>query len=237
MSTAAKTIIKNLNAVTNGIVAILDAQNSDAFLCSGFIYNQNYVVTTASCVLRLGHNLNVVMGAGMLTVIPPEAETYSVAQAAIIANADYLLGDTTQDIAVLPVSIPAYHDSIQKVTMDAGAFDPVWSLTTGVSWDNTASKNAILSARDAGPVPRGAFVTNNQWWTYDDYMVVPADDSSSCEILFDGATVIGLRIPKANGSCGSVDAADPAAVNGYNSGFYTRTSAFIAWLLSVAGSQ
>ncbi|KAI9556820.1 hypothetical protein GHT06_016611 [Daphnia sinensis] len=217
-------------AVEGEFPYIASIQFERRHFCSGFIYSERWIVTTASCVYgRSTSQLDVVVG--IVSVIQPSAQQQTIAVSSISINDQYDPLTKMNDIALISLSRPVvFGTAVQAIRYDEvdetinTAITMGWGATTADGIEVTKLRKTELTL-PADCSSYGANEFNNN------YMICAGSSVSSPCQYDEGSPLvqngIAVGIMSKNQGCGTP----------YVPSIFTRLSAYYYWLNVVGGQQ
>ncbi|XP_057373732.1 chymotrypsin-1-like [Daphnia carinata] len=217
-------------AVEGEFPYIASIQLDRRHICSGFIYNERWIVTTASCVNGLSPNQLVVV-VGIVSFVQPSAQQQVIAVSSISINDDYDPLTKMNDIALISLNRPVvFGTAVQAIRYDEvdetinTAITMGWGATTADGIEVTKLRKTEL-AMPADCLSYGSIEFNNN------YMICAGSDVSSPCQYDEGSPLvqngIAVGIMSKNQGCGAP----------YVPSIFTRLSVYYYWLNVVGGQQ
>ncbi|KAI9556780.1 hypothetical protein GHT06_016571 [Daphnia sinensis] len=205
--------------------------------CAGFIYNANYVVTTASCVALLDQDTIVITAGSSRLNIPGADYLYGAQQ--VVTN-------TKGDIALIQTSRSfTFNENVNFIRFDQANYNEPASTVTG--WASTEAGGCTTSLDLLwGPTSLTSQISNCE-------SLIPNFDAGTM-ICVAGSANRNYNAAAIVGSCrfengapliqgmpplviGIKSLVEPSCSTGQVFTIYTRISTFFDWLLISAGPQ
>lgn len=229
---------------------VVSVSENDLHICGGFIYNDRWVVTAASCIAgRYKENVKVTIGA--LSLITPDPEEQIIT---VFSNVTYSGYDPTtklHDIALIELSRPIVfgtnaqairYDEIDESMLGTDPTKPLESYIVG--WGATIDGGLPATRLRYGPI--SSLSADCRSYGIDEYIqnymicagggpenvVAPCDFDEGSPLTQmanynNVPELIVVGIMSKNLGCG--DTTVPS--------IYTRLAAYYSWLLQTAGQQ
>lgn len=217
-------------AVEGEFPYIASIQLERRHFCSGFIYNERWILTTASCVYGLlPTQLDVVVG--IVSFVQPSAQQQIIAVSSISINDQYDPLTKMNDIALLSLSRPVvFGTAVQAIRYDEvdetinTAVTMGWGATTEDGIEVTKLRKTELTM-PADCLSYGSIEFDNN------YMICAGSDVSSPCQYDEGSPLvqngIAVGVMSKNQGCGVP----------YVPSIFTRLSVYYYWLNVIGGQQ
>lgn len=215
-------------------------------LCSGFIYNERWIVTAASCVQEVPIN-ELDVSVGFVSYITPGSSVAIYNVFAVQIYQEYNTTNKLHDVALLEVSRPITLDGANVDFLEYGESDEsdIAAKGTIMGWGVTRNGGLPSSVLNFGEITLpgncAVYGTSN----YDSkYMVCagtvedtvrPCNFDEGSPLVQPSSSgsekVVGIlsKVTGLGGECGS---------NPYYSSIYTRLAPYyVSWLRGIAGTQ
>ncbi|XP_032786898.2 trypsin-1 isoform X1 [Daphnia magna] len=217
-------------AVEGEFPYIASIQLERRHFCSGFIYNERWILTTASCVYGLlPTQLDVAVG--IISFSEPSAQQQIIAVSSISINDQYDPLTKMNDIALLSLSRPVvFGTAVQTIRYDEvdetinTAVTMGWGATTEGGLETLKLRKTELTM-PADCLSYGSIEFDNN------YMICAGSDVSSPCQYDEGSPLvqngIAVGVMSKNQGCGVP----------YVPSIFTRLSVYYYWLNVIAGQQ
>nr|CAH0105871.1 unnamed protein product [Daphnia galeata] len=198
--------------------------------CSGFIYNERWILTTASCVSEyLSNQLQVVVG--IVSLITPSTQQQTIQVSSIVIHDNYDSVTKMNDIALISLIRPVvYGSAVQAIRydeVDESIFTAItmgWGATTESGVEVTKLRKTVLTLpADCSSYDPTEFNNN--------LMICSGSaDSSPCQ-YDEGSPLVQ------NGIAVGIMSKNKGCAAPYTPSIFTRLSIYYYWLNGIGGQQ
>jgi len=221
---------------------LVSISENDAHICGGFIYNDRWIATTASCLQ--GKNMaDLLVKVGSISLITPGPEEQLIPVMETVVYPDYDEAIGINDIALLQTSRPIVFNEYAK----AIRYDEVLQLTEGVLFNEIAGWGATFEGGIVATRLRKANVSDvdnslvncesfGETLYKPNYMICAGGGTSSPCDYDEGTPLVQVYAGNMKIVVGLMSKAAPSCTPG-NPSLYVRLSAYYFWLLQTAGQQ
>jgi len=217
-------------AVEGEFPFIASIQLARRHFCSGFIYNERWILTTASCASGyLPNQLQVVVG--VISLITPSSEQQIIQVSSIVIHDKYDSVTKMNDIALISLIRPVvYGSAVQAIIYDevddtiTTAVTMGWGATTGGGIEVSKLRKTVLTLpADCSSYDPTEFNNN--------YMICSGSANSSPCQYDEGSPLVQ------NGIAVGIMSKNQGCTFPYTPSIFTRLSVYYYWLNVVAGQQ
>lgn len=220
---------------------LVSISDNDEHICGGFIYNDRWVATAASCLYGKD-KATLLVKVGSISLITPGPEEQLIPVMETNLHPSYNNETGLNDIALLQTARPIVFSDYAKAIRYDEVLQPLEGVESNViaGWGATFDGGIVATKLRKATIPEvdNAQVNCQTFLGFArNYMICAGGGTSSPCDFDEGTPLVQNYTDGTKIVIGVMSRAEPNCDSATSPSVYTRLTAYYAWLLQIAGQQ